>query len=104
VRRHPICPPVPKFALQWALSLWTYSPNEFTNPLVPQVETKSYPSFIPYINLISCFLKDYLYDLVSAVRTLAPESHDSHLYALEVRKMLFLLATPFDGDMIIDQS
>lgn len=29
--------------------------------------------------------KDYLYDLSAAVRQLAPESHDSHLYALEVR-------------------
>jgi len=29
--------------------------------------------------------KDYLYKLVGAVRKLAPESHDSHLYALETR-------------------
>ncbi|KAJ8082064.1 hypothetical protein PM082_007910 [Marasmius tenuissimus] len=29
--------------------------------------------------------KEYLYNLVKAVRQLAPESHDSHLYALEVR-------------------
>jgi len=29
--------------------------------------------------------KDYLYNLVEAVRTLAPESYDSHLYALETR-------------------
>jgi len=29
--------------------------------------------------------KDYLYDLAEAVRRLAPESHDSHLYALETR-------------------
>jgi len=28
--------------------------------------------------------KEYLYNLVKAVRELAPESHDSHLYALEV--------------------
>jgi hypothetical protein len=30
-------------------------------------------------------MEDYLYNLAEAVRTLAPESHDSHLYALEVR-------------------
>lgn len=30
-------------------------------------------------------MEDYLYNLVEAVRTLAPESYDSHLYALEVR-------------------
>jgi len=29
--------------------------------------------------------KDYLYDLVRAVKALAPESHDSHLSALEDR-------------------
>ncbi|KAF8525266.1 ChaC-like protein [Hysterangium stoloniferum] len=29
--------------------------------------------------------KDYLYDLATAVRQLAPDSYDSHLYALEVR-------------------
>jgi len=29
--------------------------------------------------------KDYLYDLASAVKALAPESHDSHLSALELR-------------------
>lgn len=29
--------------------------------------------------------KEYLYNLVRAVRKLAPESHDSHLYALETR-------------------
>ncbi|KIP08557.1 hypothetical protein PHLGIDRAFT_376380 [Phlebiopsis gigantea 11061_1 CR5-6] len=29
--------------------------------------------------------KDYLYELTTAVRRLAPESHDSHLYALETR-------------------
>ncbi|GJE92115.1 ChaC-like protein [Phanerochaete sordida] len=29
--------------------------------------------------------KDYLYELSAAVRKLAPESHDSHLYALETR-------------------
>ncbi|KAJ3980267.1 ChaC-like protein [Lentinula detonsa] len=29
--------------------------------------------------------KEYLYNLVEAVRKLAPESHDSHLYALEKR-------------------
>ncbi|KAK1229918.1 hypothetical protein PQX77_007017 [Marasmius sp. AFHP31] len=29
--------------------------------------------------------KEYLYNLVKAVRQLAPESHDSHLYALETR-------------------
>ncbi|KAF5340542.1 hypothetical protein D9757_014847 [Collybiopsis confluens] len=29
--------------------------------------------------------KEYLYNLVEAVRRLAPESHDSHLYALETR-------------------
>jgi len=29
--------------------------------------------------------KDYLYNLAAAVRKLAPESHDSHLYALETR-------------------
>ena len=28
--------------------------------------------------------KDYLYELTAAVRKLSPESHDSHLYALEV--------------------
>ncbi|TFY80548.1 hypothetical protein EWM64_g3467 [Hericium alpestre] len=30
-------------------------------------------------------VSDYLYNLVAAVRKLAPESHDSHLYALEAR-------------------
>ncbi|KAI0040144.1 ChaC-like protein [Auriscalpium vulgare] len=29
--------------------------------------------------------KDYLYNLVAAVRNLAPESYDSHLFALEAR-------------------
>ncbi|KAI0089931.1 ChaC-like protein [Irpex rosettiformis] len=29
--------------------------------------------------------KDYLYELSAAVRKLSPESHDSHLYALETR-------------------
>ena len=29
--------------------------------------------------------QDYLYDLAKAVHKLSPESHDSHLYALEVR-------------------
>jgi cation transport regulator ChaC len=29
--------------------------------------------------------KDYAYDLAEAVQKLAPESHDSHLYALEIR-------------------
>jgi len=29
--------------------------------------------------------KDYLYELSLAVKRLAPESHDSHLYALETR-------------------
>jgi len=29
--------------------------------------------------------KDYLYELSAAVRKLAPESHDSHLYALETK-------------------
>lgn len=29
------------------------------------------------------FPQDYLYELTAAVRKLAPESHDSHLYALE---------------------
>lgn len=28
--------------------------------------------------------KDYLYELSAAVKRLAPESHDSHLFALEV--------------------
>ncbi|KAI0311119.1 ChaC-like protein, partial [Amylostereum chailletii] len=31
--------------------------------------------------------KEYLYNLSAAVRALAPESHDSHLYALEVREL-----------------
>lgn len=29
--------------------------------------------------------QDYVYNLAAAVRALAPEAHDSHLYALEVR-------------------
>lgn len=29
--------------------------------------------------------KDYLYELSAAVKRLAPESHDSHLFALETR-------------------
>lgn len=32
--------------------------------------------------------KDYLYGLSAAVRQLSPESHDSHLYALEVVVLL----------------
>ncbi|KAJ3804901.1 ChaC-like protein [Lentinula lateritia] len=36
--------------------------------------------------------KEYLYKLVEAVRKLAPESHDSHLYALEVRVADFTVA------------
>ena len=32
--------------------------------------------------------KEYLYHLVEAVRKLAPESRDSHLYALEVCRIL----------------
>ncbi|KNZ82124.1 Cation transport regulator-like protein [Termitomyces sp. J132] len=31
-----------------------------------------------------CLLSDYLYNLVQAIRELSPNSHDSHLYALEV--------------------
>ena len=29
--------------------------------------------------------QDYVYDLAAAVRALAPEAYDSHLFALEVR-------------------
>lgn len=32
----------------------------------------------------NCNRKDYLYNLVNAIKKLAPESHDSHLAALEV--------------------
>jgi len=28
--------------------------------------------------------KDYVYNLAAAIRALAPEAHDSHLFALEV--------------------
>ncbi|KAE9394306.1 ChaC-like protein [Gymnopus androsaceus JB14] len=35
--------------------------------------------------------QEYFYNLVEAVRKLAPESHDSHLYALEVRVFLFFV-------------
>ncbi|KAJ3727248.1 ChaC-like protein [Lentinula guzmanii] len=34
--------------------------------------------------------KEYLYNLVEAVRKLAPESHDSHLYALETESIRLL--------------
>ena len=37
--------------------------------------------------------QNYLYDLAKAVRELAPESRDSHLFALEVRSLFFLLGT-----------
>ena len=30
-------------------------------------------------------MEDYAYDLAKAVQNLTPESHDSHLYALEAR-------------------
>jgi len=33
----------------------------------------------------SGYNKDYVYDLSAAVRALAPEAHDSHLFALEAR-------------------
>ena len=29
--------------------------------------------------------QEYVYNLAAAVRALAPEAHDSHLFALEVR-------------------
>ena len=31
------------------------------------------------------YRQDYVYNLAAAVRALAPEAHDSHLFALEVR-------------------
>lgn len=42
--------------------------------------------------------KDYMLNLASAVRELAPESHDSHLAALEVRLLVarFILQLKFD--------
>ena len=37
--------------------------------------------------------QDYLYELSAAVRKLAPESHDSHLYALEVSSVFCCVQT-----------
>ena len=54
--------------------------------------------FVPAISF-DASVKDYLYDLAKAVRKLAPESHDSHLDALEVRKFSF----KFHGQIICAQ-
>jgi hypothetical protein len=34
------------------------------------------------------YRQDYVYNLAAAVRALAPEAYDSHLFALEVRTFL----------------
>lgn len=51
-------------------------------------------------------IQDYLYELWSHVKKLAPESHDSHLFALEVRlhhcklhRMLMFLARRAVGSL-----
>jgi hypothetical protein len=41
------------------------------------------------------YLQDYAYNLAAAVRALAPEAHDSHLFALEVRLLILPLHTFF---------
>ena len=46
--------------------------------------TKTYMTYYLYF-------QEYLYELASSVRKLAPESRDSHLFALEVRIIFYFL-------------